>query len=222
MAVVEVVGHRAAELITPAEVKELVPFIDETDRSSAASTRRASASSTRSRPARSCAQAAQEMGALTVSPQTEVTGLDVVDGRIPGVRTDRGDIATETVVIACGVWSPRIARDGRRLDPAHAGGPPDDRRRAGADLRAHRPARSTTRSSATSTRTCTSASTATSFEVGSYAHRPILMDADDIPSIAGLGALPDGAAVHPGRLRPAARARARALPRRSSATRRSA
>ena len=38
-------------------------------------------------------------------------------------------------------------------------------------------------------------------EVGSYAHRPILMDADDIPSHRRLGALADRAALHPGRLR---------------------
>ena len=101
----------------------------------------------------------------------------------PGVRTDKGDIAADTVVIACGVWSPRIARMAGAAIPLTPAvhqmisvGPvplfgdtvgeitfPIVRdmdtnmyeRQHGGDL-----------------------------EVGSYAHRPILMDADDIPSIA--------------------------------------
>ena len=32
------------------------------------------------------------MDALTLAPMTEVTGIDVVDGRVKRVRTDRGDI----------------------------------------------------------------------------------------------------------------------------------
>ena len=83
--------------------------------SSAASGRRASASSTRCAPARIMRERAQELGALTVVAERR--------GRRPrrrgaagsaGVRTSGGDIEAETVVIACGVWSPKIARDGRR------------------------------------------------------------------------------------------------------------
>ena len=47
-------------------------------------------------------------------------------------------------------------------------------------------------------------------EIGSYAHRPILHDARRHPLDRGGGAVADRAAVHPGRLRPAAGARARA------------
>ena len=55
-----------------------------------------------------------ELGALTVVPNVEVTGLDVEDGpRSRRVRTDQGDIEAEYVVIACGVWSPKLGRDGR-------------------------------------------------------------------------------------------------------------
>ena len=39
---------------------------------------------------------AQEAGALTVSANTEVTGIDVEGGRVKRVRTDRGDIEAET------------------------------------------------------------------------------------------------------------------------------
>ena len=47
-------------------------------------------------------------GADTVVPNVEVTDLDVEDGRIRRVHTDKGVIEAEYVVIACGVWSPKI------------------------------------------------------------------------------------------------------------------
>ena len=53
-------------------------------------------------------ESALAAGALTVVPTVEVVGLDVEDGRIRRVRTDGGDIEAEYVVIACGVWSPKI------------------------------------------------------------------------------------------------------------------
>ena len=36
--------------------------------------------------------------------------MTVEDGRITAVRTSGGDIETDTVVIACGVWSPKLGR----------------------------------------------------------------------------------------------------------------
>ena len=42
------------------------------------------------------------------SRTSRCSGLDVEDGRIRKVRTDKGDIEAEYVVIACGVWSPKI------------------------------------------------------------------------------------------------------------------
>lgn len=41
---------------------------------------------------------------------TEVTGFDLRDGRVRAVRTDRGDIAVETVLCCAGIWGPRIGR----------------------------------------------------------------------------------------------------------------
>jgi glycine cleavage system aminomethyltransferase T/glycine/D-amino acid oxidase-like deaminating enzyme len=54
---------------------------------------------------------AQSAGALTVKASTEVLGIDVdpVTGRVTGVRTTSGDYDTDTVAICCGVWSPRLA-----------------------------------------------------------------------------------------------------------------
>ena len=99
------------------------------------------------------------------------------------VRTDRGDVEAEYVVIACGVWSPRIAQHGRRVDPADAGGAPDDRRRA-------RCRTSPTSKSAIEFPIVRDMDTnmyerqdGSGLEVGSYAHRPILHDPEEIPSI---------------------------------------
>jgi heterotetrameric sarcosine oxidase gamma subunit len=53
---------------------------------------------------------AQQLGALQVLAGAEVLGIDKsADGRVSGVRTTRGDIATDVAAICCGVWSPRIA-----------------------------------------------------------------------------------------------------------------
>src|SRR5207302_9504132 len=38
-----------------------------------------------------------------------VTGIDVENGRVKRVRTDQGDIEAEVVVITSGIWSPLIA-----------------------------------------------------------------------------------------------------------------
>ena len=39
-----------------------------------------------------------------------VTGVDVRDGAVHGLRTDRGDVRTETVVVAAGPWSAAVVR----------------------------------------------------------------------------------------------------------------
>ena len=58
-------------------------------------------------------EAAMEAGALTVAPNVEVTGIDVVDGAVRGVRTDRGDIACDTVVDRLRGVEPEDRGDGR-------------------------------------------------------------------------------------------------------------
>jgi glycine cleavage system aminomethyltransferase T/glycine/D-amino acid oxidase-like deaminating enzyme len=170
-----------ASLITPAEVKALVPFINESVILGGFYTEGIGTVDSL-RGGTIMRERAEAMGALTVSPQTEVTGIDVQNGRVRGVRTDKGDIGAETVVISCGVWSPRIARMAGAsipLSPAvhqmiSVGPVPlfadtvgeikypivrdmdtnGYERQHGSDM-----------------------------EVGSYDHRPILWDPDDIPSI---------------------------------------
>ncbi len=172
-----------AELITPARIKELVPYIEESILlggfytpgvgvvdSLRAGTLMREAGRRDGRPDR-------------FGPDRDRPASTSTDGRISAVHTDKGTIATGTVVIACGVWSPRIARMAGASIPLTPAvhqmisvGPvpafadtvgeitfPIVRdmdtnmyeRQHGGDL-----------------------------EVGSYAHRAILMSSDDIPSIA--------------------------------------
>ncbi len=126
---------------------------------------------------------AQQLGALRVLAGAEVLGIEKSPaGRVSAVRTSAGDIETEVCAICCGVWSPRIARmAGARipLTPivhqmisvgpiALFAGTAGEiaypivrdvdtnmyERQHGGDM-----------------------------EVGSYAHRPIIVSPDDIPSI---------------------------------------
>jgi len=170
-----------SELLTPAQVVELVPFVGagvilggfHTPEVGVVDSLRAGTL---------MRERAMELGALTVVAGAEVTGVDVEHGHVTGVRTDQGSIAAETVVIACGIWSPRIASMAGASIPLTPAvhqmisvGPvplfadtvgeikyPIVRdvdtnmyeRQHGGDL-----------------------------EIGSYAHRPIVMSPDDIPSI---------------------------------------
>jgi glycine cleavage system aminomethyltransferase T/glycine/D-amino acid oxidase-like deaminating enzyme len=121
-------------------------------------------------------------GGLHVSPNTEVLDIHVEGGEVQAVETDRGTVEADEVVIAAGLWSPKLAKMAGveiPLTPAvHqmvSVGPisffedyegeisfPVVRdmdtqmyeRQHGNDL-----------------------------EVGSYQHRPILWDVDDVPSI---------------------------------------
>jgi sarcosine oxidase, subunit beta len=54
------------------------------------------------------ADGARKRGAQ-VETFTQVTGLDVEDGAVRAVRTDRGRVQAGRVVIACGAWSPQVA-----------------------------------------------------------------------------------------------------------------
>ncbi len=96
-----------AEMVTPEFVKEKVPFI-ETDQFIGAFWQPGVGVVDSLRAGTIMRESAMELGALTTVPNCEVLGLDVEDGRITRVRTDKGDIETPSVVIACGVWSPKI------------------------------------------------------------------------------------------------------------------
>ena len=97
-----------SELVTPEQVAEKVPFLDPSVIVGAFWTPSVGVVDSL-RAGTIMRERAQELGALQVVSTVEVTGLDVEDGQIRRVRTSGGDIETETVLIACGVWSPKLA-----------------------------------------------------------------------------------------------------------------
>ena len=174
-------GIDGCSLVTPAEVRELVPFIDESVivggfYSPGVSVVDSLRAGTLMR------ERAQELGALTVSANTEVLDIDVERGRVRRVHTTRGVIETEYVVVCCGVWSPRIARMAGASIPLTPAvhqmidiGPVP--RFAGAKASIEYPI---VRDMDTN---MYERQDGGGLEVGSYAHRPILHDPDEIPSI---------------------------------------
>jgi glycine cleavage system aminomethyltransferase T/glycine/D-amino acid oxidase-like deaminating enzyme len=174
-------GVEPVSIVTPAEVKQLVPFLDESvilggfysptvgvvDSLRAGTLMR---------------ERAQASGALTVAANTEVLGIDVEHGRVRRVRTTRGDVEAEYVVVACGCWSPRLARMAGAsipLTPAvhqmiDVGPVP---RFEGATGMIEFPI---VRDMDTN---MYERQDGTGLEIGSYAHRPILHDPDEIPSV---------------------------------------
>jgi glycine cleavage system aminomethyltransferase T/glycine/D-amino acid oxidase-like deaminating enzyme len=173
-------GIEPTSLLTPAEIKELVPFINEEILLGGFYTPGAGVVDSL-RAATIMRERAMEAG-MTVAANTEVLGLDVEHGRIARVRTDRGDIEADRVVIACGCWSPRIARmAGARIPLTPAVhqmidiGPVE--RFADARTLVDYPI---VRDMDTN---MYERQDGGGLEIGSYAHRPIMMDADEIPSI---------------------------------------
>jgi glycine cleavage system aminomethyltransferase T/glycine/D-amino acid oxidase-like deaminating enzyme len=170
-----------AELVSPDFVQEHVPFLDK-DQIIGAFWQPGVGVVDSLRAGTIMRERALEKGVLTVVPNVEVTDLEVTDGRITKVCTTGGDIEAETVVIACGVWSPKIgdmAGVSIPLVPAvhqmiSVGPCPQLAEREGEisfpivrDMDTF----------------CYERQHGMDMEVGSYAHRAILMEPEDIPSI---------------------------------------
>jgi glycine/D-amino acid oxidase-like deaminating enzyme len=174
-----------AQLLSPAEVPKLVPYLDESVILGGAHFPTVGVVDSL-RAGTLMREEAEQSGALRVLAGVEVLGIETSDGgptpRVRAVRTDQGEIETDTCVICCGVWSPRIAAmAGARIPltpivhqmisvgpvPLFADTTGEIvypivrdvdtnmyERQHGGDM-----------------------------EVGSYAHRPIIIGPDDIPSI---------------------------------------
>ena len=175
-----------AHLVDPAFVKEKVPFIETSQFIGAFWTPSVGVVDSL-RAGTIMRESALEAGALIVVPNVEVVGLDteeIPDGRrrITRVRTSGGDIEAEHVIIACGVWSPKIgdmAGISIPLTPAvhqmiSVGPCPQLAEQEGEisfpiirDMDTF----------------CYERQHGADMEVGSYAHRAILHEPEDIPSI---------------------------------------
>lgn len=170
-----------AELLTPDGVKERMPFVN-TDLIVGGMWSPTVGVADPLRAGTVMREEAQALGALTVSPNTEVTELEVQNGRIRGVQTDRGHIRTDTVVVACGVWSPRIARMAGASIPLT---PLVHQMISVGPIRAFEESEEEVeypllRDMSTYTYERQNGS---DMEIGSYAHRPILHEPDEIPSV---------------------------------------
>ncbi|GAA1177674.1 FAD-dependent oxidoreductase [Nesterenkonia xinjiangensis] len=104
-----------AELISPARIRELMPFIRE-DLLLAGFHTPTGAIVDAVRAGQLMRGRALERGALQIADRAEVIGLELdagpladAPGRIRAVETSRGRVEAEHVVVACGVWSPQIA-----------------------------------------------------------------------------------------------------------------
>ena len=176
-----------AQMVSPAEVAKLVPYLDESVILGGAHFPTVGVVNSL-RAGTLMREEAQHSGALHVLAGAEVLSIDTSGRgrnglpRITSVRTTAGDIETSICVVCCGVWSPRIARmAGARIPltpivhqmisvgpvPLFAGTQGEIaypivrdvdtnmyERQHGGDM-----------------------------EVGSYAHRAIIVPPDDIPSI---------------------------------------
>jgi glycine cleavage system aminomethyltransferase T/glycine/D-amino acid oxidase-like deaminating enzyme len=171
-----------SELVDAGRVKELIPYVNAglvlggfyspgvgvVDSVRAAELMRASA---------------EGQGGLRTAGETEVVGFEIEDGRVRAVRTDRGDIRTDVVAVCCGIWSPQLARMAGTaipLTPAvhqmiTMGPVPRFEGTTGEidypilrDMDAGMYERQI----------------GTDMHVGSYAHRPILLDPEEIPQLS--------------------------------------
>jgi glycine cleavage system aminomethyltransferase T/glycine/D-amino acid oxidase-like deaminating enzyme len=173
-------GIEPVQLVTPDEVKELVPYINEqliiggffTPGAGVVDSLRAGTI---------MRERAVEAG-ITVQANTEVLGIDVEGGAVKRVRTTRGNLDADLLVIACGCWSPRIARMAGASIPLtpmvhqmiDIGPAP---RFANTKKLIEYPI---VRDMDTN---MYERQEGTGLEIGSYAHRPITLHPDEIPSI---------------------------------------
>ncbi len=97
-----------SRMVTPAEIKALVPFINEEILVGGFYSPEVGVCDSL-QFGTLCREKAEAMGALQSFAMTEVTAMGVEDGRIKTVTTNRGVIEAEYVIIACGVWAPLLA-----------------------------------------------------------------------------------------------------------------
>jgi glycine cleavage system aminomethyltransferase T/glycine/D-amino acid oxidase-like deaminating enzyme len=175
-------GVEPVSLVTPAEVKGLVPYIDERVIIGGFYTPSVGVVDS-VRAGTLMRERAEESGALTVSASNDVLGIDVAGGRVKLVRTSRGDIEADTVVICCGVWSPRVARMAGAAIPLTPAvhqmidvGPVPRFADAAEGAIEYPIVRDMDPN-------MYERQDGTGLEIGSYAHRPMFRDPDDIPSL---------------------------------------
>ena len=108
------------EMLTPAEVGELCPGMNISDLDCGVYVATDGVASP-SDLTMSLARGARA-GGVKILENIEVTGLDVIDGTVTGVRTVQGNIRCEKVLISAGIWSRELGKMAGvniPLQPAH-------------------------------------------------------------------------------------------------------
>ena len=96
-------------LISASEAKEKFPLLDEESIRGAMWDPDAGLVVPRSQDVVSFAvESAKEKGALTTYADTPAVGFNIENGRITGVKTDKGTIKTDKVILSSGIWGPLI------------------------------------------------------------------------------------------------------------------
>ncbi len=175
-------GIDGGRILTSAQVKELVPYIDESIILGGYYQPTVGVVDSL-RTGTLMREEAAKMGAAQSFANIEVLDITVVDGRVSTVVTDQGTIAADYVVIATGCWSPKLAAmAGAHIPltpavhqmkdigpvPFFAGTKGDIEWPIVRDMDVFMYERQH----------------GTGLEIGSYAHRPILYTPDDLPSNA--------------------------------------
>lgn len=169
-----------SRLITPQEVTDLVPFLDPSVILGGFYTPSVGVVDSL-RAGTIMRERAMAKGALRVVPNVEVTAMDVEDGRVRRLRTTAGDITADAVVIASGVWSPKLAR----MAGAHIPLTPAVHQMISVgpcEVLAARPGEISFPIVRDMDTYCYERQHGSDMEVGSYGHRAILHDVDEIPS----------------------------------------
>jgi len=171
------------ELLTPEEVEELVPYIN-TDiiKGGFHATGAGTCDPLRAGEVMRARADAEADGGVTLSPNTEVLDIHTDRGEVQAVETDRGTVEADEVVIAAGLWSPKLAKMAGTeipLTPAvHqmvSVGPIPFFEQFDGEIN-----HPVVRDMDTQMYERPSGN---DMEVGSYQHRPILWDVEDVPSI---------------------------------------
>ena len=170
-----------SKMLTPDEVEELVPYLDKSIIKGGFYTPSVGVVDSL-RAGTLMREYAIEKGVLQVFPNTEIEDLVVKKGKIKAVKTNRGKIKAKYVMIACGCWSPKLAEMAGATIPLTPAvhqmisvGPLALMEQTSSEIEYP-----IVRDMDTF---CYERQNGNDMEVGSYAHRPILMDAREIPSI---------------------------------------
>jgi glycine cleavage system aminomethyltransferase T/glycine/D-amino acid oxidase-like deaminating enzyme len=100
-------GVSPLSMVTPQQIRELIPYAEVSELLGGFYSPTAVVVDS-VQAATIMRERAVEAGA-TVMDGTEVLGFEIERGRVRSVQTTGGDVAVDTAVIACGAWSPRLA-----------------------------------------------------------------------------------------------------------------